>query len=182
MIDDPSRIRMAVDQRRAVLEVGPAQQIDGQVVLHGRARDAVEARVVRRALVLGRVHDADADRARRLLPVGNDIVHALIVRIDRLDDRHAAGMRALHLLGVARVVAVHRKRRDEDRAIDADLVHRRDHLVAGNVSGPVRHAVPGPLRSVRLVDVDLGIDDRHWEVPPCLRSPASRGGLAPRRR
>src|SRR5262249_35706078 len=49
----------------------------------------------------------------------------------------------------------------EDRAIDANLVHRRDHLVAGDVVGPVRHRVPRALRRVRLVGVDLGIDDRH---------------------
>ena len=44
-------------------------------------------------------------------------------------------MGALHLHRVARVVAVQRKGGDEDRAVDADLVHRRDHLVAGDVAG-----------------------------------------------
>ena len=55
---------------------------------------------------------------------------------------------------------------DEDRAVDADPVHRRHHLVTRDVIGPVRHGVPGPFRRVRLIDVDLGIDDRHREVPP----------------
>ena len=73
--------------------------------------------------------------ARRLLPLGDDVGHRGIVRIDRLDDGHAAGMRALHLDRVARVVPVQREGRDEDRAVDADLVHRRDHLVAGDVVG-----------------------------------------------
>src|SRR5947209_8788345 len=67
--------------------------------------------------------------------------------------------------GIVRVVAVHRKGGDEDRAIDADRVHGRHHLVTGDVSGPIRDTVPGPFRSVRLVDVDLGIDDRHREAP-----------------
>src|SRR5262249_8789095 len=62
---------------------------------------------------------------------------------------------------ITRVVAVHGKGGDEDGAVDADLVHRRHHLVTGNVIGPVRHIVPGSFRSVRLVSVDLGIDDRH---------------------
>src|ERR1041385_2411622 len=69
------------------------------------------------------------------------------------------GLRALDR--VARVVAVHRKGRDEDRAVDADLVHRRHHFVAGDVSRPVRHGGPRPRRRVRLIGMDLGIDDHH---------------------
>src|SRR5258707_15724445 len=42
-----------------------------------------------------------------------------------------------------------------------NLVHRRHHLVPRNGIGPVRHIVPGTLWSVRLISVDLGIDDRH---------------------
>jgi hypothetical protein len=30
------------------------------------------------------------------------------------------------------------------------------------VIGPVRHCVPGSLRGVRLIGMDLRIDDRHW--------------------
>ena len=70
-------------------------------------------------------------------------------------------MRPLHLHRIAGIVAVQRKRRDEDRAVDADLVHRRHHLVTRDVVGPVRHRVPGPLRAVRLIGMDLGIDNRH---------------------
>jgi transposase len=44
---------------------------------------------------------------------------------------------------------------------DADLVHRRHHLVTRNVLGPVQHTVPS-LRSVCLISVDLGIDGCHW--------------------
>src|SRR5207344_2749755 len=49
------------------------------IVSSGRAQDPVEARVVRLALRLFRQHDADSDRARRLLPVGDDIGHHRIV-------------------------------------------------------------------------------------------------------
>ena len=141
--------------------IAPEQDVDRKVVLDGRARDPVEARVIRRALRLLRQHDADADRARCPLPVGDDIVHGRIVRVDRLDDREPAGMGALHFHRIARVVAVHGKGGDEDRAVDADLVHRRHHLVTRDVIGPVRHTVPGSLWRVRLIGVDLGIDDRH---------------------
>jgi len=53
-------------------------------VANGRAQDPVEARVVRLALRLLRQHDTDCDRARRILPVGDDIGSRRIVRIDRL--------------------------------------------------------------------------------------------------
>ena len=161
MVDDEARIGVPVDQGRARIHVVPAQDIDRKVVLDGRARDPVEARMVRRALYFLRQHDADADRARRALPVGDDIAHGGIVRVDRLDDREAAGMGPLYFHRVTRVVAVHGKGGDEDRAVDPHLVHRRHHLITGDVVGPVRHAVPGPLRGVRFVSVNLGIDDRH---------------------
>ena len=161
VIDDESRVRIAVDQRDARVQIVPAQDVEGKVVANGRARDPVEAGIVGRALLLLAQHDADSDRARRLLPVGDDVGHAGVVRVERLDDGEPAGMGALYFDGVAGVVAVQRKRRDEDRAVDADLVHRRHHLVTGDVIRPVRHAVPRSLRRVRLVGVDLGIDNHH---------------------
>src|SRR6266481_5367026 len=70
-------------------------------------------------------------------------------------------MGPLHLHGIAGVVAVHGEGGDEDRAVDADLVHRGHHLVTRDVIGPVRHTVPRSLRRVRLIGMDLGIDNRH---------------------
>ena len=58
---------------------------------YGRAENPVEARIIRLALCLLRHHDADADGARSLLPVGDDIGHGGIVRVDRLDDAELAG-------------------------------------------------------------------------------------------
>ena len=107
----------------------------------------------------GRSHHPDADRALRPLPFRDDFVDGGIVGIDRLDDREPVRMFQRHFDRVARVIAIQRKRRDEDRAINADLVHRRHHLVAGDMRRPVRHAVPRAARCVGLVGVDLGIDD-----------------------
>src|SRR5262245_39367524 len=161
MVDDKVRIGVAVDQRRARIHIAPAQYVDRKVALYGRAQDPVEARVTRLALRLLRHNDANADRARCLLPVGDDIAYGWIVWIDRLYDREPTGMDPLHFHRITRVVAVKGKGRDEDRAVDADFVHRRHHLVTRNVIGPVRHTVPGSLRSVRLISVNLRIDDRH---------------------
>ena len=47
VVDDEARVGMAVDQRRARVQVAPEQDVDRKVVLDGRARDPVEARVVR---------------------------------------------------------------------------------------------------------------------------------------
>jgi hypothetical protein len=152
---------MAIDERSARVQVAPAQHVDRKVVANGRAQDPVEARIIRLALGLLGQHDADPDRARRILPVGDDIGHIRIVRVDRLDDGEPAGMGPLHFHGIAGVVAVQGKGGDEDRAVDADLVHRRHHLVSRDVIGPVRHTVPRSLRRVRLIGMDLGIDNRH---------------------
>ena len=161
MVDDEPRVGMAVDQRRACVQIVPAQDVEWKIVANGRARNPVEAGIVSRALLLLPQHDADSNRARRLLPFRDDFGHAGIVWVERLDDGEPAGMGPLHLHGIAGIVAVQRKGRDEDRAIDADLVHRRHHLVTRDVIGPVRHAMPGPLRAVRLIGMDLGIDNRH---------------------
>jgi hypothetical protein len=61
--------------------------------------------------------------ARNLLPVSDDIGHRRVVRIHRLDQGEPAGMGPLHFHRIAAVVLIHRKGGNEDRAVDADLVH-----------------------------------------------------------
>src|SRR5262245_30033498 len=51
MVDDETCIGVAVDQRRARIHVAPAQYVDRKIVLYGRAQDAVEARVIRLAVL-----------------------------------------------------------------------------------------------------------------------------------
>src|SRR6516165_986482 len=69
-----------------------------------------------------------------ILPVGDDIGHRRIVRVDRLNDGEPVGMGPLlHFQRIVGVVAVHGKGGDEDRAVDADFVHRRHHLVTRDV-------------------------------------------------
>src|SRR5207344_324655 len=71
MIDDESRVGVTVDEGGARLQVVPAQDVDRKVVANGRACDPVKTRVVRLAPGFPGKHDADSDRARRLLPVGD---------------------------------------------------------------------------------------------------------------
>src|SRR5262249_16803859 len=187
VVDDESRVGVAIDQGGARLQVAPAQDIDRKVVANGGAQDRVEARVVRLALRLLRQHDADADRAGRILPVGDHVGHRRIVCVDRLNNGKPAGMGPLHFDRIAGIVAVQGEGGDEDCAVDADFVHRGHHLVTRGVIGPVRYAVPGSLRGVGLIGMDLRIADSHRRearlVPrefaiaagPC---PASRPGVA----
>ena len=50
MVDDEPRVGVAVDQRGARVDVAPEQDVDREIVFDGRAQDAVEPRIVRRAL------------------------------------------------------------------------------------------------------------------------------------
>ena len=56
-----------------------------------------------------------------------------------------------------------RKRRRSRSCRQRRLVHRRHHLVTCDVIGPVAHTVPRSLCSVRLIGMDLGIDNNHRE-------------------
>src|SRR5262245_63617506 len=122
MVDDETVIGVAVDQHRARIHVVPAQYVDRKILLYGRAQDAVEARVIRLAVPLFRHHDTDADRARCLLPVSDDIAHGWIVWVDRLDDREPTRMGTLYFHCVTRVVTVHGKGGDKDWGVDAALL------------------------------------------------------------
>src|SRR5437879_3407991 len=102
MVDDESRVGVAVDERRARVDVAPAQHVDREVVPNRGAQDPVEARVVRIAPRFFRHHDPDADRARLLLPVGDYLGNRRIIRVDRLDESEPAVMSPLHLHGLDR--------------------------------------------------------------------------------
>ena len=95
-------------------------------------QEPVEARVVRIASSFFRHHDPDADRARCLLPVGDDIGRRRIIRIDRLDEGEAAGMSPLHFHGIARVGAVHMEKAEMKIAPPTPSVS-----MAATISSPV---------------------------------------------
>src|SRR5215472_16594651 len=50
MVDDEPRVGVAVGQHRVRVDVAPEQDVDREIVFDGRAQDAVEPRIVRRAL------------------------------------------------------------------------------------------------------------------------------------
>src|SRR5262249_57668164 len=85
----PPSLHDALPICRAGVDVTPKQDIDWKIMLNGGAADPVEAGVVRRAVRLRRQHDADADGARRLLPVGDDIGHR------RRSEEHTSELQSL---------------------------------------------------------------------------------------
>src|SRR3546814_6999203 len=61
-----------------------------------------------------------SDLALRRRPVVDRVDHGGVGRVDRLDQGEPAGMRRADLDGVARVVAIHGVRRDQQRTVHAD--------------------------------------------------------------
>jgi len=161
MIDRKPHIGMTIDDLGAVIEIVPDHQIDRHIVTRGGAHHTIQTLAIRCDVRRLLHHDADADGRRDFLPLRDDITDRRIIRIDRLDQGEAARMGLLHFHRVARVIAIHGEGRDEDRAMNADLVHRRDHFVARHMCGPVRHAMPRPLRVVGVIGVDLRINNHH---------------------
>ena len=100
--------------------------------------------------------------------VGDRLRHRGVARVDRLDQGEAAGVLGVHLERVAGVVAVQGERRDQDRAVDPDRVHGRDHLIARDLRRALQDADPGTARVVAFVGVDLRVDRRHASI--CSRS------------
>jgi hypothetical protein len=84
-----------------------------------------------------------------------------IVWVDGLHQGEPGGMRLAYLDGVAGVVAVRHERRDQQCAIDTDRVHRRHHVVAGDLLRAGLNRGPGPARMIAFVGVHLGVDCWH---------------------
>jgi hypothetical protein len=103
----------------------------------------------------------DADRALCGSPLGDRIGDGAGGRIDRLHQPESGRMRSVDLFGVAGVIAIHRKRRDQDLGVDADGVHRGHDLVAGLLRRSIESAGPGAPRMIALIGVDLSVDRRH---------------------
>jgi len=66
-------------------------------VAHGFAQYPVDAWAVGVTSRLAGHHDADADGARRLLPIGNYIGHRRVRGVDRFDEAKTTRMGIAHL-------------------------------------------------------------------------------------
>jgi len=87
---------MAIDQGGPDVQIVPEQDIDRKIEAGSRAQDPIEAgSFAWRPDSFGSMMRMPT-RARRLLPLGDDIGHHRIIRVDRLDDGKAVGMGPLH--------------------------------------------------------------------------------------
>ena len=111
MVEDETRVGMAIDQRRARFQIVPAQHVDRKVVAHGRARDPVEARV--------RAGRASSFVSMMRMPTAPGVFfHSATTSSTAgssgstgLTMADPVGMGPLHFDGIARVVAIHGERR-----------------------------------------------------------------------
>jgi hypothetical protein len=70
-------------------------------------------------------------------------------------------MRRVHLEGIGGVVAVHGKRRHQQRAVNTDGVHGSHHVVTCDVWRAGENGGPGAARVVAFVGVHLSIYGHH---------------------
>ena len=180
-----SRIRSAnlILRSSPGLEQAPAEQVDGKRAAGGGREDAPDAGMP--GIDRGAVRHHDPDRCRPLLrrPLGDDLGHRRIGRVHRLDEPEPSGMPGVDLDRVARIEAVHGVGGDQQGPVDADRVHRGDHVVAGDLRGAGENPRPGAARAVALVGMDLGVDGRHGAhplfSPSVLPRPPKDGIIAP---
>ena len=134
-----------------------AQHVDRNTRLRARLQDEIESGIVGRNLLKAE-HDPSANHARLRGPLLDFLRNRRRMRIERFDQPKPVRMLLVHREHVAGVVAIDRERRDQQRPIDANRIHRRDHVVAGDLLGPGQERAPGILRSVAFIGMDLAID------------------------
>ena len=161
VVDHQHGVGIAGRQQSGLLQTPPAQQIDRQGVSRGCRQNPVESRVGRVGRHPFPHHDPDRDRALGGSPVGDRVGHTRVRWIDRLDQPEPAGMRRVNLKRVAGVVAIHRERRDQQRAVDTDSVHGGHHVVARDLGRTMQKASPGTPRMVAFIGVNLSIYRDH---------------------
>ena len=144
MVDDDDRIGVSLYVRQPFVEDAPAQQIDRQTMFGGGSESAVQTGMVRvhRQAVAHSYANAAGTRCGR--PFRHHIVNRRIGRVDRRHHPKLVRIGVVNFERIARIVFIGAERRDHDRTVDADTVHRSDHLFAGGGGEPVRGAGPRP--------------------------------------
>ncbi len=168
MVDHHHRARIAGDQSLELVEPAPAEQVDRQRMPRRRGQHPVHpgiGGIFRRAV---RQHQPDRDRAVGRGPRGDRVLDRGVARVDRLDHAKSVGMRRVDLERVAGVVAIERIRRDQQRRIDADRVHRGHHLLARRRGRTGEMPDPRPARLVAIIGMHLRVDREHRISPQSI--------------
>src|SRR3954451_9426040 len=104
---------------------------------------------------------ANAARPWRRRPFRHYIVNRWIGRVDRRHNPKLIRIGVVNFERVARIVFIGAERRDHDRTVDADTVHRSDHLFACGGVESVRGTGPRPAGMISIEGMNLNVDDWH---------------------
>src|ERR1700683_642316 len=96
----------------------------------GRGKSTVDTGVGGNGRHFPAQHDPNADRAFRGSPFRNRIPDRWVCCINRLDEAEQARMSGIDFERIACIVSVEAEWRDQQRAVDAYVIHRTYHLVA----------------------------------------------------
>src|SRR5437773_10978749 len=98
-------------------------------------------------------------------PFRHHIVNRWIGRVDRRHNPKLIRIGVVNFERVARIVFIGAERRDHDRAVDVDTVHRSDHLFACGGVESVRGTGPRPAGMISIEWMNLNVDDWHGRLP-----------------
>ena len=160
VVDHDLGVGMPPRQLRQDRQLAPAEDVDRDPAARTGIEHMREPGMIGVDALEGQ-HDARADDSGPRGPgldLGRDRVG---VGVERRDQAEAIGVLLGDALAVAGVVAVDREGRNQQRAVDADGVHRRDHLLAGHRRRTGQHGAVVAL-VVAVVGVHLAVD--RWRV------------------
>ena len=87
-------------------------------------------------------HELGPEYARWYCPLSNLVSHGFRLGVEWFDHAEPARMLGMHLKHVAGIIAIHTERRNQQSPVNADRVHRRDHIVAGDLIQTLQGSMP----------------------------------------
>ena len=120
---------------------------------------SVQSRVVVLPIIELVEKNSGADDTVGLGPLCDLFLDIGCVRIERFDEREPPRMCRVYADSEAGIVTVHGKGRNQQCAVDSDLIHGRNHVVSRDLGGTHQEALPRPARMIALIGVDLGVDN-----------------------
>jgi hypothetical protein len=142
-------------------------KLTGKPLFGGGSESAVQTGMVRVHRQAVAHSYANAARAWRRRPFRHHIVNRWIGRVDRRHNPKLIRIGVVNFERVARIVFIGAERRDHDRTVDADTVHRSDHLFACGGVESVRGTGPRPAGMISIEWMNLNVDDWHGRPPAC---------------
>src|SRR5262249_14343208 len=165
MVDNDDRIAVSPDVRQPFVQDAPAKQVDRQTMFGRGSESAVQTGVVRlrrQALAHSYANPAGTWCGR---PFRHHIVDRWIGGVDRRHNPKLIRIGVVNFERVARIVFIGAERRHHDRTVDADTVHRSDHLFACGGLEAVRGTGPRPTGMISIEGMNLNVDDWHGRPP-----------------